>query len=704
MSATTRITAVGLLILAVFLALFAIRPTGLERVELVLLDARFNLRGPEKPTGSVGVVAFDSRSIDELGWRRDVIAEVIERLNEAGAAAIGVDIVFSEPGVPGQDARLESAVAGAPTAILGFYFRTRDEVAAPGNATLEESLDLVEPAKVRVTRLPAAGLLPVLSCRDVEPNMSSLSRASRHMGFFSAIKDLDGSVRRSALLGSCGGELYTSLSLAVAEMATGERAVVIGDTRGIHEIRLGKRILPTDPGGRLLINYRGPARTYPHYSVADLLADEIPRGELAGKILIVGTTEPGIMDVHPTPFDASFPGVEVHANIVDSILSNDAVRRSDALVAIELVLIIFFGVLLSAFIPRMSSALGGAVIAVLLLAGLVVGGFWAFTEYSIWFNLTYPALTLISVYLGVTLMQALNSERRSQELRNQFATYVSPAVVDEIVRQPDLFRLHGESRRLSILFSDIRGFTALSEQIDATQVAKLLNTYFAPMTALVKESGGTLDKYIGDALMAFWGAPLPIDNHPIRACETALAMRRALEELNQTRTDLSGMDCLRIGIGIHTADVVVGNMGSESRFQYTVIGDGVNLCSRLEGLNRYYGTEIIASSDLVDEISDGILRRELDTIRVKGRREGVRIYEILGRDALDPMDIEFHSWYADALRAYRAGNWAEARQALASAISVRGEDAGCEMLLGRVHILEKEPPAEWTGVWTFESK
>ncbi len=722
---------------------FAVRPALLDRAELALLDWRFRLRGVSAPETSVAIAAIDARSVDALGrwpWRRSVIAALIDRLAEAEVAAIGLDVVFSEPETPPEaeplrharralreggersaeavevlesaialadtHARLERAIEDSGRVVLGYFFRTgaEDELDGGGATPLDQALTTLRGSRVSVARLPADVQAPILTCTAAEPNLPRFHRAAQRAGFFSALRDADGVVRRAPLVARCGGDLYVSLALGVAEIATGSRAMVLGDQRGIREIRLGDESLRTDEGGRILVNYRGPTATFPHYSVTDILKGRVPREALQGHVVLVGPTEVGIMDIQTTPFGPVFPGVEVHANIVDNLLSASALYREDRLVLAELALLVVLGLLVIAVVPRAGGAGRGALFALGLMALVVAGAVWAFAARGLWINMAYPLTATLGVYLAVAVTQSVTVEARARTIRLAFSTYVPPEVVNEMVRSPESFQLGGERRDLSILFSDVRGFTSLSESIGAEATARLMNEYLTPMTRIVFESRGTLDKYIGDAVVAFWGAPLPVEGHPERACEAAIAMQQEVSRLKLERPDLTGVDLLGVGIGIHAAEVVVGNLGSELRFDYTVSGDGVNLCSRLEGLTRLYEVGIVASADLVARLPRGFLLRELDVVRVKGKREGVRIFEVMGRREASEAERGFLEAYAAALESYRAGSFERAAALFEEARKLRPEgDGACDALLERLRRLG-QAPADWDGVFTLEQK
>jgi adenylate cyclase len=753
MSPRNRITLAGLAALAVVLGLFALKPGVLVRTEQMLLDWRFLMRGPRAPAVPIVIAAIDAKSVDQLGrwpWRRTVMADLILKLNEAGAAAIGLDIVFSEPEEPPEmaplrDARhemerlsgditpalalvdealerastddhLEAAIREASRNLtMGFFFRTEKDAALDGGTVsrLEETLPLVRKSKLKLeARVADKELAPFLTCADVEPNIERFHLLPRRMGFFSTDTDIDGVVRSSSLLLRCQDALYVSLDLAIAEVALQQNAEAIGfpeqgtnRTPGVSEIRLGDLVIPTDPGGRILVNYRGPTRTFPHFSIVDVLAGEHD-AEIEGAIVIVGPTEVGIQDVYGSPYAKAFPGVEVHATVVDNILSGQVLRQNTEFAYIELAIIVLSALLIIFLAPRLGGAAAGAVFSLTLLAGIVVLITWLFVDRNWWVNLSYPSLSVVATYLSVAVTQSMTVEAKSRQIRKQFETYVSPDVVDQMTASPDAFQLGGERRDLSILFSDIRSFTTISEDIGAEAVVRMLQAYLTPMTDIVFRSQGTLDKYIGDAVMAFWGAPLPVADHPLAAAEAALEMQSEVARLRETLAgEVPGMERLKIGIGIHSAEVSVGNMGSVLRVDYTVIGDGVNLCARIESLTKKYGAGVLASGALIERLPEGFLFRELDEIKVKGKTTGVRLFELIGRRDATPDEKGWLEAYASGLPAYKAGRWDEAEAAFRKCLELRGgQDLACEMMLERIERLRRDPPDSWDGIYAFEEK
>lgn len=738
MKPMVRVIVAGFAATLLMLGVFAGRPAVLEQLEWKLLDWRFQLRGEESPETPVVIVAIDAKSVEALGrwpWPRSVIAELIDRLSEGGVAAIGLDINFAEPELnpagellgqarralaerPQQhravldnldhalkradrDALLEESLQRSGRVVMGYFFRTAVDEAEPTDAGRK----ILAPARIRVKRLPREGLTPILECAAVETNLARFHASAYGAGFLNAHFDLDGVVRHAPLVMRCGDDLYPSLPLALVEAAVGKRSMVVGDPLGVQDVILAGSAFPTDEGGRILVNYRGPAKTFLHLPAIDVLRGEIPGEVLAGRIALVGATEIGIGDIRNTPFGRVFPGVEIHANVIDNLLSGEVLRKDSDLELIEIGLILGLGLIMSLGVPLLGSASRGALLAVTVFGLLVAGTVLAFNRDGLWINLAYPGLTVLLVYIVVAVAQSVTVERSRRQIRRAFTTYVPPEVVSEMIQSPESFKLGGELRNISILFSDIRSFTSLSQDIGPENTALLMNTYLTEMTTLIFESRGTLDKYIGDSVVAFWGAPLDVEAHPQRVAEVAVAMQQNVAELRRERTDVPGIDRLQVGIGIHTAEVVVGNLGSELRFDYTMVGDGVNLCSRLEGLTKYYGVGIIASAEVALTLPADISVRKLDTVQVVGKNEPTQIFEIRRPRAGLRDDTAVLEAYAAALEAFHRGDWRRAEELATqaqTAMTSEEPDGPTAFLLERVR--DRAAPDDWQGVWNFESK
>ena len=733
----------GLAALALSLGLFYAHPWLLDRAEYALLDWRFRVRGESAPRNPVVVIAVDAKSLDELGrwpWSRSLLAQLIQQLDAAEVRAIGLDVIFSEretpieasalrlarraledhgsaePAAVEEIRRLDAALAVADTdaalvaairesdrVVPGYFFRTGSGEGADAQ-DLAKALRAIRRSQVSIARAPVQSRAPILTCTGLETNLPEIQRAARRSGFFTSTVDPDGSVRRAALVARCEGAFYVSLALGVYELLAGKRSMLMGDAERLLEVRVGDHVIPTDEGGGILIDYRGPAGTFPYVSAVDVIRGRVGSERLAGAIALVGPTEVGLYDAQSTPFGAAFPGVEVHANVLDGLLAGESIQRHDWLVVAELGLILGIGLLLIGVVPRTGGALASAGFASALALLLVLGSVLAFSEAGLWINLAYPLATLVIVYLSLEVTRSLGVEIAGRRVRRMFSTYVPPEVVKELTRSQETFALGGEERELSILFSDLRDFTAISEVLGARNTTLLMNSYFSAMTRIIFDSGGTLDKYIGDAVMAFWGAPLPVADHPACAGQAALAMQEGLAGLADLHPEIEGLEGLRMGVGLHVAQVVVGNLGSELRFDYTIVGDGVNLCSRLESLSKVYGVSLLCSGEFAERLPPAFLVRSLDTIRVKGRLQSCEIFEVIAERSARPEESRWLDTHAEGLDAYRRGRWEAAEAALAQALTVRPDDVASRLLVERVRGFRVSPPADWQGVWTFESK
>ncbi|MBN2254319.1 MAG: CHASE2 domain-containing protein, partial [Deltaproteobacteria bacterium] len=404
-----------------------------------------------------------------------------------------------------------------------------------------------------------------------------------------------------------------------------------------------------------------------------------------------------------TPFSAVYPGVEIHATVIDNILHQNFIKRPGWTGLIDILAIIILGLAAVPVLAR-AKALHGIGVSLGLIFIYMVINRSVFTGFNLWLNLVYPLLSIVLVYSAITIYRYMTEERERKKIRGTFQYYLSGPVIEEMLKDPSKLKLGGEKKDLTVLFSDIRGFTTISENLTPEDLVHLLNEYLTVMTDKVFEHGGLLDKYMGDAIMAVFGAPIDDPKHPVLCCKTALAMMEELRELQKKWTD-EGRPVLDIGIGINTGDMVVGNMGSQMRFDYTVMGDNVNLGSRLEGINKEYGTNIVVSEFTHERIKDIFFCRELDAVRVKGKILPVRIFELVGGLEKAEEWKEFIALYDEGLRNYREGNWDDAIRNFEAALKLRTDDYPSKMYVERCKTLKEHPPeGEWDGVYTMTKK
>ena len=474
-------------------------------------------------------------------------------------------------------------------------------------------------------------------------------------------------------------------------------------TYGVEGIKMGNRFIPTDENGQMLINYLGPAKTFRHYSISDILARKTPPGSFKDKIVLVGATAVGIYDLRNTPFSPVFPGVEIHANVIDNILRGEFINKPKWTRLYDVISIVAIGFLIGFVVPRLG-AIRGMLFALVLFTIHILSSYWLFSHHRIWASMVYPLLTGVLVYTCMTVYHYITEERERKKIRGAFSYYVSGSVVSEMLKNPEKLKLGGDKKDLSVLFSDIRGFTTISEGLTPEELVHLLNEYLTVMTNVVFKHDGTLDKYMGDAIMAVYGAPLDQPDHPHRACRSALDMIGELKKLNE-KWIREGKKPLDIGIGINTGMMMVGNMGSEQRFDYTVMGDAVNLGSRLEGANKNYQTNVLISEFTQERVKDSFVCMELDSVQVKGKLRPVRIFQLVGGDEVARSRREAIATFHQGLQLYKQQKWDEAIECFRAAVATDQWLPAANLYITRCMDLKENPPGpDWNGVFVMKTK
>jgi adenylate cyclase len=472
---------------------------------------------------------------------------------------------------------------------------------------------------------------------------------------------------------------------------------------GVDGVQIGERFVPTDEAGRMFINYRGPPQSFPTYSISDILAGTLPSGTFKDRIVLVGATAIGIGDIRTTPFGPLFPGPEVHANVVDNILAGDFIEKPRWSTVFDLSAIVSLGLLLGLILPR-TSALAGVLFSGVLFAAYVLAAYWLFAKARIGLNMVYPLFTVAATYTVLTLYRFLTEERERKRIRNTFQQYVAPDVVELILKDPAGVRLGGEEKVLTALLSDMEGFSTYSERHTPKEVITVMSDYYAEMTDEIFAVQGTLVEYVGDELFALYGAPVTQPDHAKRACACALAMRARRAALGDAWEKI-GRPRIKARTGINTGNMLVGNIGSKYRIHYAATGDAVNLASRLEGLNKIYGTEIIISGDTAELVAGAFRLRELDLTRVKGREQALRIYELISAADM-PLPAEQEKLlrlYEAGLTPYRERRWDEALELFGKCLRVRPNDGASKLMEWRCRTYRDNPPPEdWDG--TFEDR
>ena len=472
---------------------------------------------------------------------------------------------------------------------------------------------------------------------------------------------------------------------------------------GVESIQIEDVQIPVDESGRLLINYLGPAKTFPHYSIADIIHGRLSPDLFRDKIVIVGATATGIYDLRVTPHSNVYPGVEIHANIIDNILRQNFLQHSAWTTFLDVCSIIILGLVVGLVVPRVRAMIG-VVFILIMMGAFVVVNTSAFIHYRLWMNMVYPVLTMATIYLMITVYRYVTEEREKKKVRGAFQYYLTASVMEEILKDPSKLKLGGDKKDLTVMFSDIRGFTSISEKLTPQELVHLLNEYLTAMTDIVFKYNGLLDKYIGDAIMAVWGDPVDQPDHALRGCNTALDMMKKLSAL-QEKWQREGWPLVDIGIGVNSGDMVVGNMGSDMRFDYTVMGDNVNLSSRLEGINKEYGTHIVLSEYTYERVKEAMFCRELDSVRVKGKKLPVKIYELICNKTDAAPHESYVRFFEEGLAKYKEAKWDEAIALFRKVLELRPDDPPSLLYIDRCEALKDHPPeGVWDGVFTMTRK
>ena len=703
---------ISIVLVILALVVFFMDPHFLRFMELKALDLRMVSRGQLPTTGQVIIATVDEKSLSEIGrwpWSRSMTAKLVDSLKEYGAKAVGFDIVFAEPEQstgPSADAILAKSVKSAKNVSLGYFFHTSmKDVEFLSEEYINASGSLIGGSMYSMVREKGhEGDYNLITAYAPVPSIKAIAESGENCGYFNAFPDPDGVIRWSPLVIKFQDNFYYSLPIALLMQYLDYPMIVLNLAEfGVDGVMLGDLRIPTDEIGRLLINYLGPAKTFPHYSISDIIAGRLSPELIKGKIVIVGATATGIYDLRVTPFSPVYPGVELHATVVENILQGNFLEQSAWTTFIDICGIIVFGMIIGIAIPRLK-ALQGILLVMVLLGGFVAGNTLIFAKYNTWLNMVYPVLTMMTIYLVITVYRYFTEEREKKKIRGAFQYYLTASVINELLKDPTKLKLGGDKKDLTVMFSDIRGFTTISEKLTPEELVHLLNEYLTAMTDIVFKYEGLLDKYIGDAIMAVFGAPVDQPDHALRSCRTALEMMATLKGLQQ-KWAAEGRPFVDIGVGINSGDMVVGNMGSNMRFDYTVMGDNVNLSSRLEGINKEYGTHIVISEFTYEVVKEEVFCRELDAVRVKGKKLPVKIYELIceRKDAAEHEEYigRFHAGLAH----YKAARWDEGIAAFKSVLEIRPDDPPAKLYIQRCQDLKENPPeGEGDGVFTMTRK
>ncbi len=712
----------------------------INHLDALIYDTKVRLTMPQSMDQRVAILDIDEKSLAEQGrwpWGRDKLATLMNKLfDQYGVKLVGFDVVFAEPDESSglksletlakkelkdapvfqsalkelrpqldYDARFAAAVKNRPV-ILGYYFSSKEGGVSSGAAP-----EPVFPAgtfsgrKIAFTQWVSFGA-----------NLAEFQQSAAGAGHFNPLVDPnDGISRRVPLLVEYKGQYYESLALAMVRNLLGNPPITPGypgnspasyaamEWLDLKTTGGGVMRIPVDENAATLIPYRGDQGSFPYISITDVLNDRIPKEKLAGRVIVVGTTAPGLMDLRATPVGAAYPGVEIHANLIAGMLDGAIKHKPPYILGADVLTVLIAGAVMAFLLPILSplrATLVGIIVLLLLLS--LNFGFW---------HVSNVVLPLANAMIAVVLLYAMNmswgyfvESRTKRQLTGLFGQYVPPELVEEMSRDPENYSMAGRKAELTVLFSDVRGFTTISEGLEPDELATLMNEYLGAMTVVVRKHRGTLDKYIGDAIMAFWGAPVDDPEHAKNAVLTGLEMHVALHELNKNLM-ARGWPELKIGVGVNTGPMTVGDMGSPVRQSYTVMGDAVNLGSRLEGITKQYGVGFIVGESTRELLKKEFVFRELDRVRVKGKEDPVGIYEPVGEEGkVAREDLDEIKLWNQALRSYRSQDWDQSEVALMNLQRMKPRYL-YDLYVKRVEHLRKEPPGEnWDGVTIFETK
>ena len=733
-------------VLAVLL-LFASGVSILDQFELKTYDLRFAGRTHRQPQSPVVLAMVDEKSLNALGrwpWPRSTIARLVDLLSDSGARVIGFDIGFLEPDehsaeiiglleetlskvsadlpqladalrrqlqAADNDRLLAEAIARSRAAVVLGYFFHMDAADLQTDLSAEQiagRLELLTDSKYPLVMIddPEAAEAAFIKAYAPQCNLDQLSRRADSAGYFTVASDVDGVVRWAPLIIQCGSDLFQHLSVLCAwHYLERPQLMVRADRFGVQGIHMGDGFIPTDEIGRLLINYLGPPKTFPHYSITDILGGEVDREDLRDKIVLVGATATGTYDMRSTPVAPVYPGSEIHATLIDNILAQDFMTRPRWAGVYDVTAILLLGLLTGLALPRTGAARGLLIAAALFVIHIAFAR-WLFDYARVWLNTIYPLLLLSLNYTGITVYRYVTEERERKKIKGAFRQYVAPLVIDKMLQEPDRFKLGGEVKELTVLFSDLEKFTSYSEKYAPEQMTRFLSEYFEKMTEQIFAHQGTLKEYVGDELMAIYGAPLDHPDHARKACATALAMQAVRREMRMEWIKM-GRPPLKARTGINSGNMLVGNLGCRYRFAYGALGDQVNLGSRLEGMNKFYGTRILIGENTEKLVRGDFVLREVDMVRVVGRLQCVGIFELIAHRGapLPPETEKSLALYREGLEAYRLQRWAEAIKAFEACIEAAQGDGPARTMLERCKYYQATPPPEdWDCVYEALSK
>ena len=736
---------ITVIVVAIGISAFLYGVPFMDIMELKTIDLRFHTRG-NVPRGSQVVMAvIDEKSLEKEGkwiWPRSKIADLVNKLSKAKAKVIGFDIGFLEP----DDKRIVQAINAIEQetqhskiknknferfledlryrsdndqlladairqsdakVVLGYFFHMNlDAIDPPKETEIVQHVENIRGSRHKLVRYASAKAqnAAFIEAKMPESNIKMISDASDFSGFFNMLPDPDGVVRRLPTVLKFRDELYAPLSIVSLSAYLDAPIWVDVAEHGVEELKIGELPIPTDEEGRILINYRGPEKTFPHISITDILNENVPADALKDKIVLVGATAVGIFDLRVTPFGTVFPGLEVHANVVDSILANQFLYQPAWIQIFDVMAIVMAGLFLGMILPR-AGVVTGALAGIFLFFGYIILCQYLFSAKGLILNLVYPLSVIIFLYVAITAYRYLAESKQKRFIKDAFSTYLAPSVVSQLIQSPEKLVLGGEKRVITAFFSDVQGFTSISETLEPSELVELLNEFLTEMTDIILANEGTVDKFEGDAIIAFFGAPNPLPNHAEIACKACIEMQSRLAEL-RSKWATEDKPLLKMRIGLSTGPAVVGNMGSKNRMDYTMMGDTVNTAARLEGVNKIYGIYTLVSDTTFNAADNRVMTREIDYISVVGKKEPIFVYELLGYpESVDKKMLETVDKYTHGLHAYREQNWDKATALFNQALEATPDDGPSKTMIDRCNEYKINPPEkDWDGSFSMATK
>ncbi|MCP3952663.1 MAG: adenylate/guanylate cyclase domain-containing protein [Desulfobacterales bacterium] len=716
----------------------------LDLMELKTLDLRFRSRGKAAPAEQVVLAVIDEKSINTEGkwvWPRSKMARLISKLSAAGARVTAFDIGFLEP----DDQRVVNAISqiqadmgseiktgrmqaylndlklrsdedrllaraiesSKSKVVLGYFFHMgQSELAHVDEKTIQIHQENILSGGYKFVRYasPESQQSDFITATLPQSNITTIATATPYSGYFNMFPDPDGVVRWIPAVIKFKDSLFAPLSMMAASAYLDEPlSVKVGDI-GVESVDIGTLWVPTDEIGRVLINYHGPGKTFPHISITDILNDKVPAEMLADKIVMIGATAVGIYDLRVTPFGSVFPGLEIHANVVSSVLQNRFIIHPAWGAVFDLIAIVAAGLGLGLVLAH-TGVIAGGITAFTLGAVFILFCQYMFSSQGLVLNLVYPVTVLILSYTAITGYKYLSESHQKKFIKDAFSSYLAPTVVKQLIDSPETLSLGGEERTITAFFSDVQGFTSISEKLTPHELVELLNEFLTEMTDVILEHGGMVDKFEGDAIIAMFGAPIDLENQAEVACMACIDMQTRLEKMRAHWSE-KGQPELHMRIGLCTGPAVVGNMGSKSRMDYTMMGDTVNIAARLEGVNKVYGIYTLISDSTRQDAGDSIVTREIDSINVVGKAVPINVYEILGyQGSTDSNLLAAADQYTKGLYAYRNQEWNRAIIHFNTTLDILPEDGPSRTMLARCNNFKKTPPPKnWNGASTMTSK